>query len=136
MSDRPDSGIKGWLLLLCLLLIVWQPVSLALVASSALDALSVRGWSLGAVLFFRVIVASFSVAAGIALLGQRNAAVMMTKISLALSAATDVFVYSTPYFPSDRMPGDTPFYIAASLIYYSAWMIYLFRSKRVRTTFF
>ena len=135
MSDRAPAGIKGWLLLLCLLLILWQPISLALVASSAVSALSVRGWPLGLVLLARIIVASFSVAAGIALLGQRSAAIGMTKLSLALSAATDVFVYSTPYFPSNRMPGDTPFYIAGSLIYYSAWAIYLFRSKRVRNTF-
>lgn len=135
MSDRTSSGIRGWLLLLCLLLIVWQPLSLALVASNALDMVSVRGWSLGVVLIVRIVVASVSVAAGSALLGQRNGAITLTKISLTLSAATDVFVVSTPYFPSNRMPGDTPFYIAASLLYYSGWMIYLFRSKRVRHTF-
>ena len=59
----------------------------------------------------------------------------MAKASLALSAATDVFVYTTSYFPNNRIPGDTPFYVAASLAYYSAWMAYLVRSKRVERTF-
>ena len=128
------SGVKGWLLVLCLVLIAWQPLSLALVASNLLDALPLRGWSLGALLIVRIFVAAFSIAAGLAIAGRRPAALTLAKTSLALSAATDIFIYLTPYVPSNRMPGDTPFYVAASLVYYSGWMIYLFRSTRVRNT--
>jgi hypothetical protein len=59
----------------------------------------------------------------------------MAKVSLVASAAMDVFVYSTHYFPNNRLPGDTPLFIAVSLAYYTIWIVYLFRSKRVRDTF-
>jgi hypothetical protein len=59
----------------------------------------------------------------------------MARLALVLSAATDVLVYTTPYLPSNRIPGDTPLYVAASLAYHGAWLAYLFRSKRVKSTF-
>ncbi len=127
--------IKGWLLLFCLLLLVWQPVSLGLVASSVLDALALRGLPLALVLVMRILVAAFGIAAGLALLGRRAGAVTMAKVSLAVSATTDVFVYTTPFFPNNRAPGDTALVVAASVVYYGAWMMYLVRSKRVKETF-
>ena len=59
----------------------------------------------------------------------------LAKVSLAASAATDVFVYTTPFFPNNRPPGDTVIFVGASLAYHGVWLIYLFRSKRVRETF-
>ena len=129
------SGVGGWLLLLAALLIVWHPLSLGLVASSALEALPLRGLPLALVLLLRVVVTAIGIAAGLALAGRRPGAVGLAKVSLALSAATDVFVYTTPYFPNNRLPGETPYYVAASLIYYGAWLAYLIRSTRVSTTF-
>ena len=129
------SGIGGWLLVLCLLLLIWQPISLGLVASSMLDALASGGLPAVLILLTRLIVTGFGIAAGLALLGRRTGAVTLAKVSLALSAATDVFVYTTPFFPSNRAPGETPVYIAVSLTYSIVWIIYLFRSKRVRETF-
>jgi hypothetical protein len=135
-SNEPvDGGVRGWLLALSLTLMVWQPLSLGLAASSALGALALRGWPLLIVIAIRVAVAGFGIAAGLAILGRRPGAIAMAKASLALSAATDVFVYTTPYFPDNRLPGDTPLYVAASLAYYSAWMAYLIKSKRVKRTF-
>ena len=129
------NGIRGWLLGLCFLLIVYQPFTLALDASAALDALPVRGLALGLVLGARLIVASVGVAAGLALLGRRPAAVALAKGSLVLSAAMELFVYATPYSPSNRTPGTHPYFAAASLIFYGGWLAYLIRSKRVRATF-
>ena len=59
----------------------------------------------------------------------------MARVSLMASAAVDVFVYTTHSFPNNRLPGETPLFIAASLAYYTIWVVYLFRSKRVRHTF-
>ena len=128
-------GIGGWLLVLCLLLLLAQPVSLGLVASSVVDSLAVRGMPVAVVLWLRLVVTAFGIAAGISLLGQRASAVGMAKASLVASAAMDTFVYSTPYFPNNRLPGDTPIYVAVSLAYYAAWLMYLVRSRRVRNTF-
>jgi hypothetical protein len=33
------------------------------------------------------------------------------------------------------MPGDTPFYVAGSLIYHAAWILYLRYSRLVRQLF-
>jgi hypothetical protein len=125
----------GWLGLLCRVLIVWQPLSLGLVASSALGSLSVRGWPLALVLIGRLAVAALGVAAGLALWRRRPGALALARASLILSAAADIFIYSTPYFPNNRPPGDTTLILIGSLLWYGAWLMYLWRSKRVRIAF-
>src|SRR4029077_20087848 len=125
VNEQRGGGVRGWLLTLSPALKVWQPLSLGLAASSALEAVAIRGWPLMIVIAVRVAVAGFGIAAGLAILGRHPGAIAMAKASLVLSALTDVFVYTTPYFPNNRLPGETPFYVAASLAYYSAWMAYL-----------
>jgi hypothetical protein len=131
MAER----IGGWLLVLCRLLVVFHPLSLALTASSALGALSVRGTAVGLILLLRLVVVGFGMAAGRALQTLQPGAVTLAKAALLASAATDLFVYTTPYFPNNRLPGDTIYYVAASLAYHGAWLAYLIRSSRVRATF-
>jgi hypothetical protein len=87
------------------------------------------------ILIVRLLVVAVGIAAGRALQSLRPAAVTFAKTALLLSAATDVFVYTTPYFPSNRPPGDTPLYVLASLAYHGLWLAYLQRSRRVRATF-
>ena len=133
---RPSpTGVGGWLLLLCRLLVVFQPLSLAVTASGALNALFVRGAPVAIVLVLRLLVVALGVAAGLALQGRRPGAVMLTKVALVMSAATDVLVYTTPYFPNNRAPGDTMLVVVASVAYHTAWLTYLVRSRRVRNTF-
>jgi hypothetical protein len=135
INDQAPPAIGGWLLVLCALLLIWGPTSLALVASNALPALSVRGLPLALLLLARIFAAAFGIAAGLALMTRRGPAVFLAKSALVLSAVIDLIAYSTPYFPSNRMPGDTPLYIAASLTYHALWLTYLFRSKRIRETY-
>lgn len=129
------EGVGGWLLLLCRLLVVFHPLSLAVTASGALSALSVRGTAVVLILVLRLLVVGFGMAAGRALQTVQPGAVTLATAALLLSAATDVFVYTTPYFPSNRPPGDTMYYVATSLAYHAAWLTYLFRSARVRNTY-
>jgi len=131
----PALEIRGWLLVLCLLLLIWQPLSFGLLASGLLNRLSIRGWPFGFVLLLRVFVCAFGIAAGLALIRRLPSAVAIAKAALIASAATDLFVYTTPYFPSNRLPGDTPIFVAVSLAYHAIWLAYLFRSKRVRATY-
>ena len=128
------SGIGGWLLILCLLLLIWQPISVGLVASRSLGALPAFGLPAILILLARLLVASLGIAAGLALLGRRPGAAVLAKVSLLTSAATELFVYTTPYFPNSRAPGETPLVVLGSLTYYTAWLIYLHRSKRVKNT--
>jgi hypothetical protein len=129
------AGVGGWLIVFCLLLLVWQPISLGLVASSVLDALPVRGAPLAVLLLIRLLVTSLGISAGLSLLGRRAYAPALAKASLVASAATDTFVYATSFFPSNRLPGETPIVLAASLAYYAIWLTYLIRSRRVRNTY-
>ena len=133
--DPMTSGVGGWLLVLCLLLLVGQPVNLAIGAARALGALPIRGLPLALVVLGQLVVTGIGVGAGLALLGQRRGAATFAKWSLLLSAGMDLFVYSTPFVPNNRLPGTTPLFVIASLTYYAVWITYLFRSKRVRSTF-
>ena len=121
--------------MLCAWLLVGQPLAAGAVAASLVDAVAVDGWPVAALLLLRVTVVAVGIAAGLALVGRRPAAVAIAKASLIFSAITDVVVYGAPYFPSNRMPGDTPLYIAGSLVYHGGWLIYLVRSRRVRDTY-
>ena len=121
--------------MLCGLLIIWQPISTGLVTSSVLDSVAIRGLPAALILILRILVTGFGVGAGLALIGRRPGAVGMAMVSLIASAATDMIVYLTPYFPSHRAPGETPLYVLVSLAYGTVWMIYLIRSKRVHATF-
>jgi len=132
--DAPRR-VGGWLLVLCRLLIVLHPLSLAVTASNVMNALFVRGAPVAIVLLMRLAVVAFGVAAGRMLQNVRPGAIELARVALLASAALDVFVYTTPFFPSNRMPGDTTFYLIASLAYHGVWIAYLARSKRVRTTF-
>jgi hypothetical protein len=135
ITPAPAPRIGGWLLLLCLLLMVWQPITIGLTASRALNSLAIGGVPVALVMILRLLVAGLGIAAGLALLNRRAGAVNLARVVLALSAAADLFVYLTPYFPSNRAPGETPIVVAVSLIYYAAWIAYLSRSRRVRGTF-
>lgn len=134
-NRQQPTAVGGWLAVLCALLLIWGPTTLALTASNALPSLKVRGPVLAVLLLARVFVAAFGIAAGLALMTRRGPAVSLAKSALVLSAAADLVVYSTPYLPSNRMPGDTPLYIAASLAYHTVWLVYLMRSRRVKNTY-
>ena len=126
--------IRGWLLLFCGLLLVWQPISLALTMSGLVDELSVRGAGLGIILLARLLGAGLGIAAGLALFQLKPGAVSIAKASLVFSALVDIVVYATPYSPNNRPPGDATIVLGASLLYYAVWFAYLTRSKRVQAT--
>jgi hypothetical protein len=129
------KGIGGWLQVLVRMLTLWHPIIYGLSSSAAIGAVSVRGPAVAIVIVARLAVVAYGIAAGMALRSTHNAAVRLAMTSLALSAAMDLFIYTTSYYPSNRMPGETPLYVVATLAYYAAWLLYLARSKRVRNTF-
>jgi hypothetical protein len=120
------------LLLLVLLLLFGHPAHAAVTAASALGALSVRGLPAIVLLIARLLVTGIGVAAGIALAGRRTGAPVLAQAALWMSAVVSLVTYLTPYFPSNRMPGETPFYVAGSLAYHAAWILYLRYSRLVR----
>jgi hypothetical protein len=133
--NERKTGVGGWLALLCLLLLVWRPLNLAVITARSLGSLSFRGLPMALVVFAQLLVAGIGVSAGLALMNRRRGAPTFATWSLILSAVMDLFVYSTPFLPNRRMPGTTPVFVAASLVYHGIWIAYLVRSKRVRATF-
>ena len=114
---------------LAVLLLIWQPVTLAFVMSGLLDELSVRGGGLAVILLARLLAAGLGIAAGLALFKRQPGAVTLAKTSLVFSAIVDLVAYATPYMPNNRPPGDATIILIASLIYYCAWFVYLVSLK-------
>lgn len=127
--------VRGWLLVLCALLLVWQPLNLGLTMAGLVDELSRRGPGLALILLARLLAAGLGIAAGLSLFQVKPDAVTIARTSLAYSAIVDVIVYATPYSPNNRPPGDATIILAASLLYYGVWFAYLSRSKRVKSTY-
>jgi hypothetical protein len=127
--------VRGWLLVLCALLLVWQPLNLGLTMAGLVNELSRRGPGLALILLARLLAAGLGIAAGLSLFQVKPGAVTIARTSLAYSAIVDVIVYATPYSPNNRPPGDATIILAASLLYYGVWFAYLRRSKRVKSTY-
>jgi hypothetical protein len=127
--------VRGWLLVLCVLLLVWEPLSLSLTIAGRLDSLSIRGPGFAAVLVARFLGVALGIAAGLALLQRKSGAVTLTTASLIFSAVIDVLVYATPWYALNRPPGDATLILIVSQVYYGLWLTYLARSRRVASTF-
>lgn len=134
-TQTKTMRIRGWLLVLCALLLVWQPLNLGMTMAGVVDELSRRGPGLAVILLARLLAAGLGIAAGLSLFQVKPGAVTIAKASLVYSAIVDVIVYATPYSPNNRPPGDATIILVASLVYYGLWFGYLTRSKRVRATY-
>jgi hypothetical protein len=130
-----SAGISGWVRVLALLLTVWEPVSFAAAAVGSFNAIAVRGIPVVLVLASRLAATAMCVAAVRALLDRRQAGPSLARIALALSLAVKVFAAVTPYFPNNRLPGETTAYVAGTFVYYVAALAYLSVSKRVAALF-
>lgn len=125
-------AVRGWLLLFCLLLLVWEPVSLALLASNLIGDAMFRGAGFYAILGARLIIVAVGVAAALAFFNGRPFAACLAKAAILLSAGMAAFLVLTPYFPSNLAPDLKMPVLAGTLAWYAAWFAYLLRSKRVR----
>ena len=126
--------VRGWLLLLCILLTVWNPATFAVEAAGRVGTGVPLSWTALAVLIVRLLVTGIGVAGGLALWHKRPGAVQLAKGSLALSAIEVVLRlpvrsgFSVP--PGLRLP------LALTLILFNAaWYLYLEKSRRVRATY-
>src|SRR5262245_58225372 len=63
-APKMTMRIRGWLLVLCALLLVWQPLNLGLTMAPLVDRLSSRGPGLAVILLLRLIGAALGIAAG------------------------------------------------------------------------
>jgi hypothetical protein len=141
-------GVKGWLLLLCLLLTVLDPlVVLTGLFTQTQGASSTFDLHAGV---FRLIVvqgvlaialAVFSMYAGLSLWKITPNAVRMARYYLITEAAFSFVPFFLPAFlgvSDGSQKGTAMLYLLnalATTAYASAWYTYLSRSRRVRTTY-
>jgi hypothetical protein len=119
---------RRWpLTLLSLLLVVWEPISFALYASSVVSRLPHRGAFAIAWLVVRIVLVGIGIAAGLALWNDRPGAVVLARVAVALSAAAVAIGWATAALPDNRPPGLALPVTLALLAYNAAWLVYLFK---------
>jgi hypothetical protein len=130
-----DLRPKGWLFLLCRILIVYEPVVLALTLAPILSSIAVRGWLVVIALVARLLVAGLGVAAGLALRDVRPHGVSLARAALIASLVIGLLILNTRILPSNRVPGDDVLYSVVLAAHHGAWLVYLHRSRQVRRLF-
>lgn len=134
-AHSPQSGIRGWLLVLCLLLAVWEPASLAMVAASRVASMATGDAASTVVLAARLFVTAVGVAAGIALWRRQPPAVALARAALVLSGLEGVARIASRYGASTAPPGTRLPLALFVVAYTAAWLVYLQKSKRVKATY-
>jgi hypothetical protein len=135
LTNVDDDRPRGWLFLLCRILIVYEPAVLALTLAPIVSSIAIRGWLVVTMLVARLLVAALGVAAGLALRDVRPHGVALARAALIASAAMGLLVLNIRVLPSNRMPGDDELYSLVLIAHHGAWLVYLHRSRQVRRLF-
>lgn len=126
---------RGWLLLLCVFLFVWEPRKLTGELGASLGTLSMRGPAAVVELLAHAAVAALAVAAAWALWIGNPRAPALAVLALAASAATAVQSLYWSWLPGQTMPGDHLPLAVLAVAHAAVWIAYLKLSRRVRTTY-
>jgi hypothetical protein len=122
---RGDPGRSWPLTVLAVLLILWEPATFALYASSVVDRIAGRGPAAVLLLAARVVVLGIGISAGIALWSRRTGALALARIAIALAAIVFVGSWFSRALPVTRPPGQDRGILVLVLAYYAAWFAYL-----------
>jgi hypothetical protein len=129
------ASARGWLLLLCVLLTIWQPASFALVAATQLGTATAADGQRVLFLAARLLVTALGMAAGIALLRGQPTGVPLARAALALAALEAVVRLSSRQGLNVAPPGMRLPAAALVVAYNAVWLVYLSRSRRVKQTY-
>jgi len=127
--------VGGWLLILCLILTVWNPASLALRLAAGVANLPSQSWLSLVFLAIRLVITSIGVSAGLALFMRRPWAVQLAKLALILFAIEAMVRFSTRVDLSEAPPGTRLPRAIVLLAFNTAWFLYLHKSRRVRAVY-
>ena len=126
---------RGWLLVLCALLFIWEPLRLAAEFSGSIGTIAMRGPVAIAELVAHAAAAALAVAAAWALWNLNPAAPQIAIIALVLSAAVSVQSLYWSSLPHQTAPGERLPSAVLAVLHACAWIAYLLRSRRVRTIY-
>ena len=115
------------LAVLAVVLVLWEPVTLAFAASSLLPRIVEHGATAFAVLGMKILVAALGMAAGIALWQDRPGAMKLARVALVCSLVTTVVARTTHFWPATLPPGVAGPALAASLAWTGGWLVWSLR---------
>lgn len=116
--------------LLAFVLIVIEPASLALTASSRLASLSDSGWPSLLFLVVRLGVTGLGLAAGVALWQGRAGALALARVALALALAAVLVASFTSLWPNRPPPGLAGPVLALQVAWYGGWLAWTLIARR------
>lgn len=126
-TDAAGIERRRPLIALALLLMAVEPLGLAFYASSILTRVVDRGtWAI-LLLVIRLAITGIGVGAGLALWYARPGDIRFARVAIALTVLGVLLTFLAPVFPHNRPPGTTTPLLAALLVYYGAWFVYLTR---------
>jgi hypothetical protein len=126
---------RGWLLLLCVDLAAWEPVSLAREVGLTLGSMAMRGTAAVVELTIHAAVAAVAVAASWALWSGNPGAPGFAAAGVVACAAATVQSLYWSVLPGNTMPGDRLPLAALAIAHAAGWIVYLRKSRRVRALY-
>ena len=102
---QPPARLPALLVLVVVLLLVWTPASLALVAAGAWPRLARYGLPAWSLLAIRMVVAGLGIVAARWILERDPRGPATASACLLANAVTAIVVGVTPFFPSNAVPG-------------------------------
>ena len=122
----------GWLMVLCALLFLREPMRFARELTTSLDTLAMRGVPALVELAAHAVTAIIAVAAGWGLWIRHSQAPALARVALLASAAVTVQTLYWSSLPGSTVPGqELPLAILA-IAHAAGWLAYLRYSRRVR----
>ncbi|MFH1367898.1 MAG: DUF2569 family protein [Elusimicrobiota bacterium] len=135
------KGVKGWLLLFCIILTVINPALTVFVYFADFPGFNALTFFGIVDTFWMVLVTLFGMYAGISLWTVRPNAVKTAKIYLLAIAGYAVFIVGYSFFilmpekPTAYRIGTAVGALLRLMLYAAIWYSYLDRSKRVKATY-
>jgi hypothetical protein len=108
--------------LAAVLLVVWEPLALAVAASSWIQALVDRGVAAVAFLVVRLAITGLGMAAGGRLWQGQPGGIALARWSYALQLAATIVAYTTRLWPTTLPPGVRGPAFVLGLAWYTAWL--------------
>ena len=123
---------RGWLVVLCAVLILWRPFDFVFELLQSLPSLGMRGVPGALELLFHAVVAVISVAAVRALWSRQPVGPALAAVALIGSAAATVQTLYWTALPHQTIPGTEALLSAVAVVHAAIWLVYLKRSRQVR----
>jgi hypothetical protein len=124
--------MRGWLLVLCAVLLLWRPFDFVFELLQSLSSIGMRGVPGALELLFHGLVAATSVAAVRALSSRLPVAPALAAVALIGSAVATVQTLYWTALPHQTIPGTEALLSTIAVAHAAIWLIYLKRSRQVQ----